>query len=897
MASRMIIQVASAPDLRGLLSDSDDSDSMYDNKGRKKKKPRPISRMSANNLDAMRRSYELKAEVESVVPREIVQSLNRLSLYTKSEKVIVKHAPISPRAAGRRQKSETGFFGRLSRRFAEEKHSLGADKFKKPCFIRPASAPPDMVVLNEQTRSPSLVFIDSTPDSPPCTFTLPPCSITTPVEEFSIHYINGASDDDVNSLSPGEESSLPPSPRAVEIGSQILTPKLSEESSSTDPSRSPFKISDVFRFSNTCEGLSSERSFGKERSLGKEPEDSASGLSGSGVFKDKRRTTSLRLQIASDLHMEMFDRDPYTPASVLRQRVIQPLCKFLALVGDIGCPAEEEGYKAYKEFLLHQATQFEKVFVLAGNHEYYNNGLKANQHLSVNQIKQRIQGICDLNERLVFLDRKSVVLNGVRVVGCTLWSAIQSEKRKIVQQSVNDYHLCYVENTPFDPLAFSSSPTSFSCSNPRSQPSAFASCLSPMDPSPSPYPSATSSSSSSSSFSDCMELVYPCSSPCASASCSFVPSSSSSAPSLPPSSSFDLIYPCCSSSCCSSHIAPPSTTASHLQKKQPFTVSPPSSASSPSSSFSRISLPSVKLKQTHSSSSLEHSLISSSSCSTSASSAPLSLPNACAKTVASTFYIPSPLSSSSSPAASSSCPSNSSSSYLHPQSVKLKSPLRPASSSSFSASPSHHSTAESATATTKQCPSSPSSSLTHLHTFPFSSSASSSACSTRTKIPEPFLPPPCLSCSDSSFSAPVACSSLTSPATLGSPSAPRLRRLTTRDTNRWHREEVAFIHTEALEAKRLGQKLLVLTHHPPTFRNTSNPNYADSPIRVAFASDLEYMLDWRGKSDFSAVHTWVSGHTHWSSDQLINGTHVVSNQYGYTGTSECIYKPGFVISV
>jgi hypothetical protein len=126
--------------------------------------------------------------------------------------------------------------------------------------------------------------------------------------------------------------------------------------------------------------------------------------------------------------------------------------------------------------------------------------------------------------------------------------------------------------------------------------------------------------------------------------------------------------------------------------------------------------------------------------------------------------------------------------------------------------------------------------------------------------------------------------------------------------------------------------VLVLTHHAPTARDTSNPCFADSSIRTAFSTPLEYMMDYRGDSDCSAIHTWISGtasqsieaashsitqhhiaprqhhtapwqhvlfswrvniamvhealflfsgHTHWSTDQYLNGVHVVSNQYGH----------------
>lgn len=96
------------------------------------------------------------------------------------------------------------------------------------------------------------------------------------------------------------------------------------------------------------------------------------------------------------------------------------------------------------------------------------------------------------------------------------------------------------------------------------------------------------------------------------------------------------------------------------------------------------------------------------------------------------------------------------------------------------------------------------------------------------------------------------------------------------DTNDWHREDIDFLETEIARAKADGKKVLVMTHHAPTLRDTSAPEHRGNPLGHAFATDLEHMMA-------DPVVMWVYGHSHFSHDQLINGVRVLSNSRGYPG--------------
>ena len=62
------------------------------------------------------------------------------------------------------------------------------------------------------------------------------------------------------------------------------------------------------------------------------------------------------IQIVSDIHLE-----------TVKNFAIIPKAPYLALLGDIGDP----GSSRYLEFMREQARQFQKVFVLIGNHSCY----------------------------------------------------------------------------------------------------------------------------------------------------------------------------------------------------------------------------------------------------------------------------------------------------------------------------------------------------------------------------------------------------------------------------------------------------------------------------------------------------------------------------------------------
>ncbi len=108
--------------------------------------------------------------------------------------------------------------------------------------------------------------------------------------------------------------------------------------------------------------------------------------------------------------------------------------------------------------------------------------------------------------------------------------------------------------------------------------------------------------------------------------------------------------------------------------------------------------------------------------------------------------------------------------------------------------------------------------------------------------------------------------------------------------NAQHRRELEWLKGALQDVERREKLAVVLTHHAPTHRGTSDPKYENSPYSSAFATDLDDMLR-------LPVVAWAFGHTHFHSDTVSNGgCRLVSNQVGYVG-EKTGYKPGFYISI
>lgn len=166
--------------------------------------------------------------------------------------------------------------------------------------------------------------------------------------------------------------------------------------------------------------------------------------------------SSPKIQVISDLHLEHRNnimKKKRTKIESVYDYILgyhkKSASDYLVICGDIGYPDLE----IYRDFLKYVSTRYNKVFIVAGNHEYY-------KHLSedkmsvvnhnVDQIESQIQQIVDGFDNIIYLNR-SVYLDadtGLLFVGCVLWSHIPEDKAEIASKYLNDYRCITLDGRP-----------------------------------------------------------------------------------------------------------------------------------------------------------------------------------------------------------------------------------------------------------------------------------------------------------------------------------------------------------------------------------------------------------------------------------------------------------------
>ena len=102
------------------------------------------------------------------------------------------------------------------------------------------------------------------------------------------------------------------------------------------------------------------------------------------------------------------------------------------------------------------------------------------------------------------------------------------------------------------------------------------------------------------------------------------------------------------------------------------------------------------------------------------------------------------------------------------------------------------------------------------------------------------------------------------------------RPLKTTDVTKMHLEEVEWLTKEIIESKSRNETIIVLTHHAPLTKQTSDPRFKNCNLKTAFSSDLLYLID-RNRN----INLWAFGHTHFNCKFMKKKTLIVSNQLGY----------------
>jgi len=143
------------------------------------------------------------------------------------------------------------------------------------------------------------------------------------------------------------------------------------------------------------------------------------------ILRNHRPSSRPSFQILSDLHLEIGQQ--YLAFQV---PVSAP---YLILAGDIGRFID---YSSYLAFLKSQCSRFTKVFLIPGNHEFYETS-----HGDGLELARKLETEPELDGRLVLCHQRRFDVPGsdITILGCSLWSHIPNDAQDVVRMKINDF--------------------------------------------------------------------------------------------------------------------------------------------------------------------------------------------------------------------------------------------------------------------------------------------------------------------------------------------------------------------------------------------------------------------------------------------------------------------------
>jgi predicted phosphohydrolase len=141
-----------------------------------------------------------------------------------------------------------------------------------------------------------------------------------------------------------------------------------------------------------------------------------------------------RLYFVSDTHHELMKEKASRELNIVPTASSSNVKNYLALCGDIGNPFNAN----YVEFIQRHSERFERVFIVAGNHEYYSN----QKQRTMIETDAKITEVASQFPNVTFLQQSSFQVEDTLFMGCTLWTAVDEQS----EGSMNDYNRIYVDS-------------------------------------------------------------------------------------------------------------------------------------------------------------------------------------------------------------------------------------------------------------------------------------------------------------------------------------------------------------------------------------------------------------------------------------------------------------------
>lgn len=143
------------------------------------------------------------------------------------------------------------------------------------------------------------------------------------------------------------------------------------------------------------------------------------------LFNPKITTTPMKIQYASDLHLEFDDNKGFIHANPLK-----PAGEILILAGDITYLTPDHFADTIFEKL---SGDFQHVYLIPGNHEFYKKHQDIAEVLPVFQRKVR-ENVTYLNNEVIYFK------SDLRIIFTTLWTHLSPSKSFSIESKLNDFN-------------------------------------------------------------------------------------------------------------------------------------------------------------------------------------------------------------------------------------------------------------------------------------------------------------------------------------------------------------------------------------------------------------------------------------------------------------------------
>lgn len=149
-----------------------------------------------------------------------------------------------------------------------------------------------------------------------------------------------------------------------------------------------------------------------------------------------------KIQIVSDTHLE-FRGDNF-------KKLIKPSAPILFLLGDICVCGTTDDWMTYQKFIKFISPQYQYIFHVPGNHEYYTSNRNITEQDTISGIDHKLKKFAKTIKNFFVLNNNTVRLKigkkNCVFIGTTLWTGVAKVNRPTIQATMNDYAMNWIAN-------------------------------------------------------------------------------------------------------------------------------------------------------------------------------------------------------------------------------------------------------------------------------------------------------------------------------------------------------------------------------------------------------------------------------------------------------------------